>query len=363
MATTVTKLFPTGILQSSVELDEHSTNNIIRVSLGGVFAGEFDEVTIHGTGPAERRTRSGTYMVSGHFDEYTLRPIPDGEVIFDTPGTYTWTCPDGVTSVCAVAVGGGGGGGTGGSNMFQSYSGGGGGLGWKNNIPVIPGQTYTVVVGAGGVAAAEQLTSPMNGRQGGSGGDSYFISITNVKGGGAPSGTGQGGTYTGDGGGNGGNAGPNTGGMGGGGGGAGGYTGKGGNGGTGWVFGTTGYPIAYTAGYDGSGGGGGGAGGTGYDQTTVSASGGGGVGLFGQGTNGIGGTRGPQHPGTAGSSGENGFASGSGGGFYVSAGRGGKYGGGGGGAGYGLFVYAAAGGKGAVRIIWGSGRSFPLNAS
>eukprot|EP00047_Mylnosiga_fluctuans_P024645 m.166012 g.166012 ORF g.166012 m.166012 type:complete len:97 (-) comp9897_c1_seq16:77-367(-) len=33
------------------------------------------------------------------------------------------------------------------------YGGGGGGLGWKNNIPVVPGQSYTVVVGAGGSGA------------------------------------------------------------------------------------------------------------------------------------------------------------------------------------------------------------------
>ena len=32
-----------------------------------------------------------------------------GEAVYDIPGTYSWTCPDGVTSVCAVAIGGGGG--------------------------------------------------------------------------------------------------------------------------------------------------------------------------------------------------------------------------------------------------------------
>ena len=79
-------------------------------------------------------------------------PILPGQQAYTTPGTYSWTAPATVTSVCVVCVGGGGfgwvrsdGGGGGG---------GGGGLGWKNNIPVVPGTSYTVVVGAGGTSAA-----------------------------------------------------------------------------------------------------------------------------------------------------------------------------------------------------------------
>jgi hypothetical protein len=69
--------------------------------------------------------------------------------LFSTPGTFSWTAPEGVTSVCAVAIGGGAGGYrfTGGDK--RGAGGGGGGLGWKNNISVTPGQSYTVVVGAG----------------------------------------------------------------------------------------------------------------------------------------------------------------------------------------------------------------------
>jgi len=46
-------------------------------------------------------------------------------------------------SYTGAAYGGGGGG-------TYNIQGGGGGLGWKNNITVVPGQSYTVVVGAGG---------------------------------------------------------------------------------------------------------------------------------------------------------------------------------------------------------------------
>ena len=31
-----------------------------------------------------------------------------GEAIYTTPGTYSWTCPEGVTSISVVAIGGGG---------------------------------------------------------------------------------------------------------------------------------------------------------------------------------------------------------------------------------------------------------------
>merc|ERR1712093_660814 len=105
-----------------------------------------------------------------------------GQEQWTTPGTYSWTCPDGVTSVCAVAIGGGGGGGgtATGANAAGGIGGTGGGLGYKNNISVTPGQSYTVVVGAGGASNGGV------GQDGGDGQDSYFIDATTVKGGGAP---------------------------------------------------------------------------------------------------------------------------------------------------------------------------------
>jgi hypothetical protein len=75
MTTTISKLFPTGILQTGVTLDE-VTYGSIKVGTNGVFASEFDEVTLTGT-TAERRTNIGTYQVSGYFDEYTLTQIPE----------------------------------------------------------------------------------------------------------------------------------------------------------------------------------------------------------------------------------------------------------------------------------------------
>ena len=237
---------------------------------------------------------------------------------------YTWTCPANVFSVSVVAVGGG--------------SGGGGGLGWKNNIAVVPGQTYTVAVGMyGGV-----LDSSGQGFVSANGGDSYFINASLVKGGGAPpfqagSPYIPGGNFTGDGGGSGGYnsesshgyaAGPPGTSGGGGGGGAGGYGGNGGN---------PGYDTQPTAAAANSGGGSGGAG---VVLPTVFSgwfSGpGGGVGVFGIGTTGAAVFNGA-YPGSSGNPGS------------TNIGNGIAYGGGG----YNFYnVGGLSAQSGAVRIIW-----------
>ena len=282
-----------------------------------------------------------------------------GEDEWTTSGTYSWTCPDGVTSVCAVAIGGGGGGGgtATGANAAGGIGGTGGGLGYKNNISVTPGQSYTVVVGAGGASNGGP------GQDGGDGQDSYFIDATTVKGGGAPGGrsgnypndqTYTGGDFVGDGGGTGGGAAAvvySGGSISSGGGGAGGYSGGGGRGGN-----------SGTMASGGSGGAGGGGSGS-----FNGAGGGGGTSLTGSMTQyGDGYAQGFSNPGFGGGAGSyrawnRSLAIGNDG--TTSTGRGGdggKYGGGGGGdstsnnGGNG-----SQGGSGAVRIIWGTGRAFP----
>ena len=59
---------------------------------------------------------------------------------------YTWTVPEGVTSISVVCVGGGGGG----QPEHDGASGCGAGLAYKNNITVVPGTDISVVVGGGG---------------------------------------------------------------------------------------------------------------------------------------------------------------------------------------------------------------------
>jgi hypothetical protein len=272
---------------------------------------------------------------------------PANQALFDIPGTHEFVVPDFCTSLSAVCVGGGGGGYT-----NTTYGGGGGGLGWKNNIPVTPGETCTVVVGAGGNSAT--------------GGNSYLLTASmggtpTVMGYGGARGNSSGasgGNFVGDGGGRGGRGGTMAGygaGTGSaGGGGAGGYSGYGGNGNINLPWNET------------SGTGGGGGGGTGVyygysSQGYAKGGGGGGVGVYGEGDSG---SRGGSDArggggGSGGTDGAHGYNN-----YYGTVktngtGVGGSYGGGGG---SGTSV-AAIGGDGAVRIIWGdvdgAPRAFP----
>ena len=286
-----------------------------------------------------------------HTFSLTFSAAP-GQQVYSAVGTHSFTCPVGVHSISVVAVGGGG---SGSDSGHYQQGGGGGGLGYKNNIAVIPGNSYNVQVGIGG----GRVGSVSNG------GDSFMTNDQNeviVAGNGGKSGNSDrtsaapyggytvhpGGTFVGDGGGRGGGGGAYGGPNGyNSGGGAGGYSGIGGNGGSG-TMGTQ-----HTAGSGGGGGGGGLVGGNKY------SCGGGGVGLLGEGNNGAAGVTsgGGQCGGGGGSSGGNG---GKGGRSPSKGGTGGQYGGGGTGQYAGGNTKAwGYGGGGAVRIIWGEGRSFP----
>jgi len=259
-----------------------------------------------------------------------------GQIEYTTAGTYSFLVPVGITSISVVAVGGGAaaaitGSGVGGDP--RSIGGGGGALAWKNNIPVVENQTVSVVVGTGGLVDRQN------------GGDSY-ISVGGVIYAGAGGGkTAVPGAYPSnavpaelagtrfgifDGGGNGGAPGvgnsPRSGG------GAGGYTADAGTG----LGGSAGH--GFGDGIVGSGGGGVGilgSGASGANSSSVTEGGGGGSG----GTTGFGGVAGTR------------------------SGAGGGYGGGGGVEDQATKFAPVTGGGGAVRIIWGVGRSYPVAAN
>ena len=182
----------------------------------------------------------------------TTAALPFGTVQYTSPGTYTFVVPAGYTSISAVAVGAG------------AYAGGGGALSYSNAIPTTPGESLTVVVGAGGIDFPTQAGGSSSISRGGT-------TLLRAVGGSRPTGGQASGgigavRYSG------GNGQPGTGGGSpGGGGGAAGYAGNGGNAGT------------YSSGSSGNGGGGGGAADTGF------TGGGGGVGLIVQGASGAGG--------------------------------------------------------------------------
>jgi hypothetical protein len=263
-------------------------------------------------------------------------PPPQGQSLFSSPGTYTFTVPARVSTISAVAVGGGGGG----SYIWSYGAGGGGGTAWVAGLPVTPGETFTVEVGGGGSTWSYEGSRPGNNSvlRRNSSGTNHIIGYGSGRGGSGSAGGASGGfTYNGGSSGGGGRGGytnwnwPYAGG------GAGGYQGHGGD---------------YNA---GQGYGGGGAAGH-MHSSYWGTPGGGGVGIYGQGSDGY--NRGYGRGGGGGSGGGHGGE----GEPYHYYGRGDIYGGlyGGGAGGSGSAYYGGGtGGNGAVRIIWGPNRAYP----
>lgn len=89
--------------------------------------------------------------------------IPTGQQEYLVAGSYNWVCPEDVFTVCVALVAGG----QAGSSSYGSngLGGKGGGLRWRNNIPVVPGQTYGIIVGSGGTTVTKSYndTIPITG--------------------------------------------------------------------------------------------------------------------------------------------------------------------------------------------------------
>lgn len=301
-------------------------------------------------------------------DSNSVTPTQSDDAVYVTEGTYTFVVPSGLSpaTISAVCVGGGGSGYGSGSGSGDSGGGGGGAaLAYVNNQSVTAGQSWTVIVGAGGVSTGQ------NGSLGGSSQlrNPSSTTVLRANGGtqGAAASGGAGGTvHTGTGGSGGAGGGGSQGGANwwpAGGGGAGGYAGNGGAGANSTFNGSSGGAAPS--------GGGSGGGATGYGLT--GGPGGGGTGLYGQGSSGgsvsvpSGGRRGSYEAnGVTGAQGEHGRNYNSEGGGAATGGRGGYPGGGGGGANpatnNGGLHYGGPGGTGALRIVYafnGTTRTFP----
>jgi len=297
---------------------------------------------------------------------------------YTSAGTFSWVAPSGVTSVSAVAIGAGAGGQYGVGYFINcccffsagGRGGGGGGTGYRNNISITPGSSYTVTAGT---------TRPY---VCGASGYSIFKDTSTVYGGGAnqyypgchlAAATCLGGTCGGYGGYNGSGRTSTNMHNGSGGGGAGGYSNVGtvnysggGQGGGTTHVGTYDSGQGGCVGYLGSAGGGASAD---LDlihsnTNTQGGAGGGGVGLYGRTTGTANGGSNNGYSIPTGGSGGSGGGNGSTPTFFYTGGSAGSYGGGGGGGSYNPNYSGSysggSGASGAVRIVWpGTTRKFP----
>ena len=275
----------------------------------------------------------------------TTKKGDGGQQAYTTNGTYTFTVPAGVTSISMVCVGVG--------SLYEgteSSGRSGGNLAYTNAHTTTPGTNLTVTIGQNGLPAShvgyfdEEETFI------------YVCFASNNRSSSTLVGTAS--YYGGD------RAGANNGYPGGGG--AAGYAGVGGQAGFGADT-TNGYNGSNAAASSGGAGGGGGGGAEAgvevideVEYPTYSpytGGGGGGVGILGIGSTGTGGSGGGSNVGSGGGGGSGGTNGAVGG--VTDGGNGGLYGGGGGGG----QNNAGTSGNGAVRIIWGAGRSYPSNAA
>jgi hypothetical protein len=259
----------------------------------GVAAGAAYDVTTQTQPSGQLCTVSNGSGTVGAIDVTTVAVSCASNVVsFTTAGPYSWTVPDGVTSILVVATGGGGGG-----SSIGGYSGGNGGV-VTATLSVTAGSTLSLYVGGGGSIH----------ETGGGGGSSNVNAGTAnqiIAGGGGGAGGGAAGNPTGgDGGGNGSGSGSN--------GNAGNPSaGSGGSGGTGGAAGVG--DVAGVAGGNGNGGPGGAGGDCGIGGAGGSGSGNGVGGAGGMGCAGGGGGGGYGGGGGAGS-GPDGDGGGGGGG-------------------------------------------------
>lgn len=160
------------IATNSITADKINGTNLSVVN--GTFSGSLQAAT--GTFTGELSAATGTF--AGRLTAGTLDPGAFAGIVqnYRTPGTYTITVPSGTgwssISLRATLLGGGGGGGTGstwapaGGELNKTGAGGGGGAGALVMVTLhnlIPGNTYTLTVGAAGAGAHDYLNNGYNG--------------------------------------------------------------------------------------------------------------------------------------------------------------------------------------------------------
>lgn len=137
-----------SVSSSATYLTDSSVNNFSFTNTGVVYSTLVPSVP--GT-PAYYTTQYFNSGLNIPYGDITANVSAYSAQTYTAPGTYTWTVPAGVYSITLGAVGAGGGG-------VQKSSGGNGGNGgnvaYYNSYTVTPGDTYTIVVGAGGAPGA-----------------------------------------------------------------------------------------------------------------------------------------------------------------------------------------------------------------
>ena len=158
-------------LNKTIHIRKGSTEQIVKLYTTQAEAGDahsyikVDGVQAYIPLGAENDSRATMGRVKDHtgnkFAILTSGKPPYHKDSYTSPGTYTWTCPVGVTTARVTVAGGGAGGCT---AFFVKHPGGSGAL-ITTNVSVSPNSSYSVVVGAGsaGLVSTNVPNYPQNG--------------------------------------------------------------------------------------------------------------------------------------------------------------------------------------------------------
>lgn len=176
-------------LNKAIHIRKGSTEQTVKLYTTQAEAGDaYSYIKVDGVQAyiplgAENDSRATIGRVKEHtgsqFAILTSGKLPYHKDSYTNAGTYTWTCPAGVTKARVTVAGGGGGGFA--AKWFIVYKGasGGNGANKTSTIDVIPHRTYTVVVGAGGSPYVSTDNNDFtSSKYAGNGGVSSFDSLT-----------------------------------------------------------------------------------------------------------------------------------------------------------------------------------------
>lgn len=109
------------------------------------------------------------------------------QIVFSSPGSYSYTVPDGIYKIYIAAAGGGGGGSgasyDGTSQNCHGSGGGGGAAVFNYEFPVNPGQIFSISVGAAGKGGSSGTSSSFSPKPGTDGEDTVISGVITLPGG------------------------------------------------------------------------------------------------------------------------------------------------------------------------------------
>ncbi len=194
-AITANKLEADLAMVNTIRSTNYNGNASTQSTVGFKIQGTaFNAKDAYGATQSVQADFAANMLIGGYRAAVITNRVIGNSQVWNTAQTTTWVCPEGITNVELLIVAAGGGGQGSATNNYGG-DGGSGGQGIKRRIAVVPGTTYTLVIGTGGAGGTAGGGNGGNGENSSMSG-SGFSTITMTGGvGSASSGSGANGGY------------------------------------------------------------------------------------------------------------------------------------------------------------------------